>query len=69
MQASMSSNNMMVPAISNSQLGVSTSAGGKLILNTDKSGSHTTTNHESMNTGNLSNKKIKPYKSNQTRRI
>ena len=60
---------MMVPSISNTQLGVSTSAGGKLILNTDKNGMHSTTNHDSIATSNASqanlrNKKIKPYKSN-----
>ena len=62
----------MVPSISNSHLGVSTSAGGKLILNTDKNGSHTTTNNDGVggaSCGQVTNtsalrKKIKPYKSN-----
>jgi len=62
----------MASSISNSQLGVSTGAGGKLILNTEKSGSHTTTNHDNNGgaaSSNVRNKKIKPYKSSQTRRM
>jgi len=53
--------------MNSSQLGVSTSVGGKLILNTENSGALTTTSQDGHSTAHR--KKIKPYQSNQTRRM
>jgi len=51
-----------------SQLGVVTGAGGKLTLNTENGVKSTISQEGGLSSSNL-RKKMKPYKSNQTRRM